>query len=111
MANFTDSDHDPITIRLATAADGDALVRLAQLDSTVPPAPEAAGVLVAEVGGVVRAALPLDGGQAIADPFRPTSSLVDLLEARATELAPAGRAASRRGRLLGSLRPAHAGRA
>jgi len=37
-------------------------------------------VLVAAVGGEPVAALPLDGGPGIADPFQPTAALVSLLE-------------------------------
>ncbi len=39
--------------------------------------------MVAEVGGEVLAALPARGGQAIADPFRPTAELVEMLRVRA----------------------------
>jgi hypothetical protein len=35
------------------------------------------------VGGAVRAALPLDGGPAVADPFSPSRPLVALLALRA----------------------------
>jgi hypothetical protein len=104
---FTEATEDTITIRRATPADGVALDRLAQLDSTV--APERAAVLVAELGNELVAALPLGGGQPIADPFRRTAGVVEMLEARAAELAPARRRPRGR-RLFGSLRPAHAGR-
>jgi hypothetical protein len=86
----------PITVREGTAADDAALERLAQLDSRAVPA---GPVLVAEVGGEVRAAIPVRGGEAIADPFHPTAELVAMLR-----LSASGTAASRtRGvRLLGS---------
>jgi hypothetical protein len=56
---------------------------LAELDSRpLPPFP----LLVAEVDGQVRAALSLDDGKAIADPFHATRDLLDLLRAHATAL-------------------------
>src|SRR5436309_2291161 len=72
--------HNDITIRLAGADDAHALSRLAVLDSARAPAGD---VLVAELRGELLAALPLDGGRAIADPFHPTADLVALLELRA----------------------------
>jgi hypothetical protein len=42
--------------------------------------------LVAEVGGVPRAALPLDGGRSFGDPFAHTDELVALLELRAAQI-------------------------
>jgi hypothetical protein len=74
-----------VVIRLATSGD---LRRLAALDDAAVPAGPA---LVAEVGGAPAAALPLDGGRAIADPFRRTCELVALLELRATQLTRGGR--------------------
>jgi hypothetical protein len=65
-----------VTIRIAREADGPAVHRLAQLDSR--PVPEG-DVLVAEVSGELRAALPLGGGEPIGDPFRPTAALTALL--------------------------------
>ncbi len=44
------------------------------------------GVLVAEVDGALEAALALDGGLAVADPFRPTAPNEQLLELRARQL-------------------------
>jgi hypothetical protein len=78
---------------------------LAQLDSA--PAPKPVPTLVAEVGGELRAALPLDGGRAIADPFRPTAELVAILAERARQLAPSpARRGRRRRRLVRAPRPA-----
>ena len=91
---------ETLTIRLAVPADGPALGRLAQLDSA--PAPQPVPMLVAEVGGELCAALPLDGGRAIADPFRPTAELVAILGERARQLAPPP--ARRRPRLWRPLR-------
>ena len=56
------------------------MLRVAALDSArVPRAP----LLVAEMDGEVRAALSLDDGGAIADPFHRSLELVELLRARA----------------------------
>jgi hypothetical protein len=57
--------------------------RLAQLDSARRPT---GPVLVAVAGGEPVAALPLDGGPAIADPFQPTAALVSLLELRLAQM-------------------------
>ena len=66
-----------ITIRPAYGDDERALRRLAALDSApqVPPAP----LLIAEVDDELRAAMSLQDGSVIADPFHPTLDLVALL--------------------------------
>jgi hypothetical protein len=115
------TDHDAITTQAAVMTDGvtiyqsdpdEAIERLAQLDSTRRPSGR---VLVAAVGGEPRAALPLDGGRAIADPFHRTAELVSLLELRIAQTdgrSSRGRlsraaAALRRGRRAsGGLAPA-----
>ena len=74
---------DTIVMRAARPADVGALDRLAQLDSSAPVAQPA---LVAEVEGHLRAALPIAGGRAVADPFERTTEVVALLEARAARL-------------------------
>jgi hypothetical protein len=73
-----------VTLRWAAAADSDGLRRLAELDSASPP-PGAA--LVAEVDGRLRAALPLDGSEPIADPHHRGAELIELLRVRAAQLA------------------------
>ena len=97
---------ESIVIRPSRPQDEYALVRLAQLDcARVPAAP----VLLAEVGGQLRAALSLKDGAAIADPFHRTASLVALLTARAEHLhlAPAGgRGLFARVRRLAARKPA-----
>jgi hypothetical protein len=72
-----------VTLRYASAADQARLRILAQLDSARPPAGQ---VLVAEVDGRLRAALPLDGSGPIADPFHRGAELVELLRLRAAQL-------------------------
>jgi hypothetical protein len=99
---------ETVTIRMAGPADAQALARLAQLDSAPPPRP--VPMLVAEVGGELRAALPLDGGPAIADPFRRTVELIAILRQRTRQLAPPRRRAARRWRLDRAPRPAPAPR-
>lgn len=65
-----------ITIRQATTADAFALRRLAALDDRAALHGE---VLVAEQAGEIRAALSVDNGRAVANPFAPTAKLVDML--------------------------------
>jgi hypothetical protein len=73
-----------VTLRYAAAGDGPRLRRLAELDSA--PVPKGA-LLVAEVDGRLRAALALDGGTVIADPFHRGAELIELLRLRARHLA------------------------
>lgn len=71
-----------IVLRNADASDALALAHLAELDSgRVPRHP----VLLAEVDGELRAAVSLSDGTAIADPFRPTAGLVDVVRAHVGE--------------------------
>jgi hypothetical protein len=79
----TDTHAEHIAIRRATEADAAALERLAALDSAPAPSGEA---LIAEVGDEPLAALAIVSGAAIADPFRPTAHLVELLRLRAASL-------------------------
>ncbi len=72
-----------LTIRRATAADASAVRRLAALDSAFPPTGD---VLLAEMGDELWAALSVDTGAAVADPFHPSRDLVDLLRFRADRL-------------------------
>jgi hypothetical protein len=76
-----------VTIRVASPADEEAVSRLAELDSR--PAP-AGYVLVAEVGGELRAAVPVSGGEPVADPFHSTAALTSLLALRARQLRAGG---------------------
>lgn len=72
-----------ISIRFAGPADREDMRRLALLDSAPARDGEA---LVAEVDGRIRAALPLDGGRPVADPFEPSAELLTLLRLRARQL-------------------------
>ena len=89
-----------IVIRRATDADICALADLAILDSREPLTGPA---LIAEVDGVVRAALDTADGSVAADPFAPTAELVELLRVHAR----ASRAThgSLRGRIASFMRP------
>ena len=69
-----------LVLRPATTADTADLERLAALDSARPLAGE---VMLADVDGGVRAALSLDTGRSVADPFYPSLELVPLLRAAA----------------------------
>jgi hypothetical protein len=79
----SDSPVSRVTLRYAALADRDQLRRLAELDSATAPAGE---TLVAEVDGRLRAAMPLDGSQPIADPFHRGVELLELLRLRAAQL-------------------------
>lgn len=103
-SNTSQNPSETLTIRMAVSADAAALSRLAELDSAPPPKP--VPMLVAEIGDELRAALPLVGGPAIADPFRPTAELVAILAERARQLAPPPpRRAAWRWRPLRAARP------
>jgi hypothetical protein len=73
----------PVTLRLASDADLAALDRLAQLDSRpLPQGPH----LLAERDGRAEAAISLATGELVADPFRRTAELCQLLRCHAGEL-------------------------
>jgi hypothetical protein len=75
------------TVRLAEPRDFTEIRRIAALDSAHVPG---GTLLVGEVGGSIQAALPVNGGRAIANPFVRTLELVDMLELRAEQLRAAG---------------------
>jgi hypothetical protein len=85
-----------LVLRSATPADAAALERLAALDSARPLAGE---VVVAYADGDLRAALSLETGRAVADPFYPSLELVSLLHAAAGEDRPRRRVRRRLPRL------------
>jgi hypothetical protein len=70
----------PVLVRPARSVDAADLARLAALDSA---APLTGDVLLAVSGGEVAAAMSLDTGAVIADPFVATGHLVDLLRTAA----------------------------
>ncbi len=93
----TIEEHDrAVTIRRAATEEWDAIDRLAQLDSAPPPPRDE--MLVAEVGGEMRAAISVRNGFAVADPFEPSAELVDLLRARAEQITAPDRELNRSAR-------------
>jgi len=72
-----------MTIRSAEPQDRGRLADLAALDSARPLAGSA---LVAEVEGEPVAALEVDSGRAVSDPFVPTAKIIDLLRLRAAQV-------------------------
>ena len=90
----------PVLVRPARSVDADDLRVLAALDSA---APLTGDIVLAESDGEVAAAMSLDTGAVVADPFVPTAHLVELLR---TAARPAPR---RRDRLAAlPLRPLRA---
>ena len=71
-----------VTLRRYSAEDRGPLAHLAALDSSKPP-PQP--VVVAEVGGELRAALSLNDGSLVANPFHLTGGVADLLRAYARQ--------------------------
>ncbi len=67
-------------LRPATPVDAEDLRRLAALDSAEPLEGD---VLVAYAAGDIRAAVTVDSGRAVADPFYPSAELVQLLRTAA----------------------------
>ena len=84
-------------MRLADHTDSRALLELAALDSAQVPA---GALVLAESDGQLVAAVPVNGGRAIADPFRGTAALVEMLELRAAQM----RRSTERGALHGITR-------
>ena len=76
--------HQRITIRLSDPSDEEALRRLAALDSARLPSERP--LLVGEVDQELWAALDVMGATLIADPFRRTAEVADLLQLRADQL-------------------------
>jgi hypothetical protein len=96
---------DAVTIRRARPADATALLHLAALDEAEPlGGVDAEEVLVAEVDGVLWAALDLGSGRRISDPFRPAGEARALLDLRAAMLRrTAGGRTSRARRLVRAM--------
>jgi hypothetical protein len=95
---FLDSQ---VVIRVPSDADRAAVERLSQLEGRRTDGP----LLVAEVAGEVHAAIAISSGGVLADPFRRTAELVELLErSRAHLNGRSGDPASRLGRLGAAVR-------
>lgn len=77
------SEQPVIAIYMATDRDATEVRRLAALDSA--PVPRGR-VLLGVVDGMVHAAIDIDNGAVIADPFRLTADLVALLKMRASRI-------------------------
>lgn len=97
----------PITVRVLGDSDEAALRRLAGRDSSPVPAGRLLG---AEVGDALVAAVSLDEGRVLADPFHATRPAVEMLRVRARQLKAAS-GPSRLRRVLDALGRgnAHAG--
>ena len=78
------SEQAAVLIRSASPEDEPALARLAALDER-PELPRGER-LIGELGGRIVAALEVRSGQAVADPFAPTSAIVELLGVRAAQV-------------------------
>jgi len=88
---------------LATEDDADALRELAGLDSR---APLAGRILIGRIAGSPAAALSLDDGRVVADPFRRTDHLVACLRSRAGAMRAYEATPSLSERMRAALRPA-----
>ena len=69
-----------LVLRPATPVDAAALRRLAALDSSEPLDGE---IVVAYAAGDLRAAVAVESGRAVSDPFYPSAELVELLRTAA----------------------------
>ena len=78
-----------LTIRHAEPGDDAAIAILSERDSAAPPRGPR---LIAEIDGVAMAAMSLAEGTCVADPFRPTADIVEVLRTRRAQLVPAARA-------------------
>jgi len=76
-----------VTIRIAGEHDRAAIARIAELDSARPPV---GPLLVAVLDEELAAAISLADGAVVADPFRPTAAVVELLVARERQLRGGG---------------------
>jgi hypothetical protein len=80
MSYVTHLKSAEITIRAARAKDLSEIERIAARDSkNLPSGP----LLVAQVSGDLRAAISLEDGRVVADPFHRTAELVEMLRIRA----------------------------
>ena len=74
---------ESITIRPVREGDVPAVELLAELEGRpIPPGP----LLLAEVEGAIEAAIGLEGGETVANPFSESEAAVSLLDVRAAQL-------------------------
>jgi len=73
-----------LKVRTATDDDAPSLLRLARLDSQGRP--PSGTIIVGEDDGVIVAAMAVEDGATIADPFRSTAPIVAMLRVRADQL-------------------------
>ena len=97
-------DAGRVVLRRARPQDGAAVAHLAALDEAPIPHGD---LLLVELDERIVAAVPVRGGEAVADPFQRTAGLVDLAERRAALLRGE---LPRRSRLGGALRHVSGGR-
>jgi len=96
-------EREEVDLRLCSVSDDQALADLAMLSGReLPPG----RLVVAIVQGRLVAAVPLAGGEPLADPFERTEQLVRLLDLRAAQLREVGQRRSLLPRALGLLRHA-----
>jgi hypothetical protein len=88
---------EPITIRHSAEDDRALVLELSELDGR--PAPTG-NLLLAEVGGKLWAAVGIDDGAAVSDPFEPAGEVEWLLQMRAEQERSARAPRSRLGRLM-----------
>ena len=86
------ADVPSVVLRLATIAEDQALRRLSELDSRPLPRGQ---LLIAEVDGELRAAYSSLENIAIADPFKPSAHLIEMLGAHARHRDHAARSSRR----------------
>jgi hypothetical protein len=87
----------PITIRHSVDGDRQRVLELSQLDARPAPTGD---LLVAEVGGKLWAAVAIDDGAAVSDPFQPSGEVVWLLQMRAEQERAMRAPGTLRGRLM-----------
>src|SRR3954447_15531692 len=84
---------EPMLMRRAAVADSARIWELARLDDKRLPA---GPFLVAEVGGEIEAAVSLQSGAIVANPFRLTADAVAMLRLRAAQVSGSGELAQHR---------------
>ena len=99
-----ESVYDGVSVRIARAGDLE-VARLAALDESAVPEGR---TLVAIRDGKAIAAVPIEGGEAVADPFERTAAIVEVLHENA-KLVRESTSFARRRRAIGRRRLAVAG--